>query len=118
MLSTDTFIDDNDTLWNTLEFSATKAEYAAMFAGAHGAYLSIVLIDLGYLQEPIIIMVDNTTTIRIATDPNKQKHSKAVDMRFYWVRDRTRQVQFTIAFINTDDNLANYFTKNLDKHRH
>ena len=99
--------------------SAAEAEYAAMFAGAqHGAYLSIVLTDLGYPQEPIIIMADNTTAIGIVTDSVNQKRSKAVDMRFHWVRDRTRQGQFTIAYINTDDNLADYFTKNLDKHRH
>ncbi len=99
--------------------SAAETEYAAMFAGAqHGAYLSTVLTDLGYPQDPIIIMADNTTAIGIATDSIKQKLSKAVDMRFHWVRDRTRQGQFTIAYINTDDNLADYFTKNLDKFKH
>ncbi len=51
--------------------SAAEAEYAAIFAGAqHGAYLSTVLTDLGYPQDPIIIMADNTTAtaIGIATD--------------------------------------------------
>jgi hypothetical protein len=99
--------------------SAAEAEYAAIFAGAqHGAYLSTVLTDLGYPQDPIIIMADNTTAIGIATDSIKQRRSKAVDMRFHWVRDRTRQGQFTIAYINTNENLADYFTKNLDAQRH
>jgi hypothetical protein len=99
--------------------SAAEAEYAAVFAGAqHGAYLSTVLTDLGYPQDPIIIMADNTTAIGIATDSIKQRRSKAVDMRFHWVRDRTRQGQFTIAYINTNENLADYFTKNLDAQRH
>ncbi len=41
--------------------SAAEAEYTAIFAGAqHGAYLSTVLTDLGYPQDPIIIMADNT----------------------------------------------------------
>ena len=99
--------------------SAAESEYAAIFAGAqHGAYLSTVLTDLGYPQDPIIIMADNTTAIGIATDSIKQRRSKAVDMRFHWVRDRTRQGQFTIAYINTNENLADYFTKNLDAQRH
>jgi hypothetical protein len=58
-----------------------EAKYAAMFAGAqHDAYISIILADFGYPQDPIILMADNTTAIGIATDSIKQKRSKAVDM--------------------------------------
>jgi hypothetical protein len=78
--------------------SAGKAEYAALFAGAqHAASLRTILSDLGYPQPPTIIMCDNTCAIGIATDSIKQKRSKAIDMRFHWVRDRVRQGQFIIA---------------------
>jgi hypothetical protein len=63
-------------------------------------------------------MCDNTSAIGIATDSIKQKRSKAVDMRFHWIRDRGRQAQFIIAHIPTQQNLANYFTKNLPKESH
>jgi hypothetical protein len=68
---------------------------------------------MGYPQNPTIIMCDNTSAIGIATDNIKQKRSKAIDMRFHWIRDRVRQSQFTIAYIPTSQNLADYFTKNL-----
>jgi hypothetical protein len=65
-------------------------------------------------QPPTIIMCDNTCAIGIATDSIKQKRSKAIDMRFHWVRDRVRQGQFIISYIISVDNIADYFTKNLD----
>ncbi len=46
-------------------------------------------------------------------DTIKQKQTKAIDMRFHWIRDRVRQKQFIITYISTHDNIADYFTKNL-----
>ncbi len=46
-------------------------------------------------------------------DTIKQKQTKAIDMRFHWIRDRVRQQQFIITYISTHDNIADYFTKNL-----
>ena len=37
--------------------------------------------------------------------------SKAVDMRFHWIRDRVQQGHFTIAWRPGTENLADYFTK-------
>ncbi len=60
-------------------------------------------------------MCDNTCAIDIATYSIKQKRSKAIDMRSHWARDRVRQGQFTtISYIKSADNIADYFTKNLD----
>ena len=99
--------------------SAGEAEYAALFAGAqHAASLRTILNDLGYPQPPTIIMCDNTCAIGIATDSIKQKRSKAIDMRFHWVRDRVRQGQFSISYIKSEDNVADYFTKNLNPDMH
>jgi hypothetical protein len=41
----------------------------------------------------------------------KQKRSKAIDMRFYWVRDRVRQKQFQIFWQKGSLSRADYFTK-------
>jgi hypothetical protein len=69
--------------------SAGEAQYAALFAtGQHAASLRTTLADMGYPQDPTIIMCYNTSAIGIATDSIKQKRSKAVDMRFHWIRDR------------------------------
>ena len=47
----------------------------------------------------------------IANDEVKQRRSKAMDMRFYWVRDRVRQGQFLIYWSRGENNLADYFSK-------
>ncbi len=61
-------------------------------------------------------MCDNTCAIGIATDSIKQKRSKAIDMGFHWVRES--QGQFTISYIKSADNIADYFTKILDSVKH
>jgi hypothetical protein len=96
--------------------SAGEAEYAALFAGAQqAASLRTILSDLGY---PTIIMCDNTCAIGIAKDSIEPKRSKAIDMRFHWVRDRVRQGQFIIFYIKSADNIADYFSKTLDPLKH
>ncbi len=104
--------------------SAGEAEYATLFAGAqHAASLRNILEDLGYPQPPTIITCDNTCAIGIATDSIKQKRSKAIDMRFHWSlgpRPCSPRLigQFTISYIKLTDNIADYFTKNLDPVKH
>jgi hypothetical protein len=46
------------------------------------------------------------------------KRSKAIDMRFHWIRDRVRQNQFYLVYIPTKENIADYLTKNLPKELH
>jgi hypothetical protein len=49
---------------------------------------------------------------------SKNDPKQLFDMRFHWVRDRVRQGQFTISYIKSADNIAAYFTKNLDPITH
>jgi hypothetical protein len=53
----------------------------------HAAGLRTILADLGYPQPPTTILCDNTTAIGLANDNIKMKRSKAIDMRFHWIRD-------------------------------
>ena len=41
----------------------------------------------------------------------KQKRSKAIDMRFYWVRDRVKQNQFLIYWRSDANNVGDYVSK-------
>ena len=55
------------------------------------------------------VVTDNNTASGIATDAVKQKRSKAIDMRFYWIRDRVRQGQFQVYWRKGATNRADYF---------
>jgi hypothetical protein len=57
------------------------------------------------------MVTDNECARGIANDTVKQKRSKAIDMRFYWIRDRVAQNQFKICWQKGSDNLADYYTK-------
>jgi hypothetical protein len=77
--------------------SAAKAELAAIFHNGKEAYaIRTILQELGHPQPPTPIATDNSTASGIANDSVKQRRSKAMDMRFYWVRNRVRQGQFHI----------------------
>jgi hypothetical protein len=92
--------------------SAAEAELGALFHnGKEACPLRIALTEMGHPQPATPIATDNSTAAGIATDTVKQKRSKAIDMRFYWIRDRVRQGQFLVYWSKGKGNLADYFSK-------
>ena len=72
--------------------SAAKAEIGATYInGQEAVPICTLLFKLGHPQPTTPIQVDNSTTDGFAKDIIKQKRSKAIDMRFYWIRNRTSQ---------------------------
>ena len=43
----------------------------------------------------------------------RQRRSKAIDMRFYWLKDRVTQKMFKVYWTPGKVNLADYFSKHL-----
>ena len=92
--------------------SATEAELGALFHnGKAAALIRTTLEELGHPKPPTPLQTDNTTAIGIASNNIKQKRSKAMDMRFYWIQDRVCQGQFHIYWKPGKANKADYFTK-------
>ena len=92
--------------------SASEAEVGALFMNAQEAIpFRQCLEDLGHPQGATNINTDNATAQGIVNDTMKQKRSKAMDMRFYWMRDRVQQRQFNIQWRAGKTNLADYSTK-------
>ena len=99
--------------------SAFEAEYAALFMNArHSIYLRNILEDLGYPQPPTIILRDNKCAVGIATDTAQAKRSKAIDMRWHWIRDQVRQNVFDIYWREGSNNVADFYTKALAHEPH
>jgi hypothetical protein len=92
--------------------SAAEAELAGLFYnGKEICPIRIMLEEMGFPQPATPIQTDNNTACGIANDTVKQKRSKSIDMRFYWVRDRVKQGQFFIYWKKGSTNKADYFTK-------
>lgn len=80
--------------------------------------LRTTLNDMGYPQPATPIQTDNSVAQGIINDTVKQKRSKAIDMRFYWLKDRVKQGQFTIYWKPGAANLADYYTKHFSPNHH
>jgi hypothetical protein len=92
--------------------SATEADLGAVFQNARDCIpLRIALEEMGQPQAVTPIQTDNACAPGIANKTVKQRCSKSIDMRFYWICDRIKQGQFIIHWRAGKDNLDEYFTK-------
>jgi hypothetical protein len=82
-----------------------------------GAVLWTTLEELGHHQPPTPMNTDNTTATGYINGTIKQKRTKSMDTRFYWIKDRVKLGQFHVYWGPGYQNLADYFTKhNLPAH--
>ena len=92
--------------------SATEVEVGATFYGCQDPIpLRNTLADLGHVQGATLIITDNECREGILNNTVRQIRSKAMDMRFYWVKCRIAQGQFELLWRSGRENLADYFTK-------
>jgi hypothetical protein len=99
--------------------SALEAEIGAVFINAkEGAVLRTTLQELGHPHPPTPMETENTTATGYSNGTIKQKRTKAMDMRFYWIKDRVKQGQFDVYWGPGYQNLADYFTKHHSPARH
>ena len=63
-------------------------------------------------QPPTPMQVDDTIEVKFANGELKQKHTKSIDMRFYWIKDRNKQKQVIIYWSLGKGKLGDYHTKN------
>jgi hypothetical protein len=92
--------------------SAAEAEVGGCYYNAKDAtVLRIALEEMGHPQPPTPIECDNTTGVGILNDSIRQRRSKAMDMRFYWVKDRQKQGHYHIYWGPGETNRSDYFTK-------
>ena len=92
--------------------SATEAELAALFITAREAvYIRIILHELGHAQPATPLQTDNAMADAVINGKIQPKRTKAMDMRFHWLRDRECQQQFRIYWRPGKSNYADYWTK-------
>ena len=92
--------------------SAAEAEVGGLYINAQAALpIRQALIEMGHPQPPTPLTTDNVTARGILTGTIKQKRSKSIDMRFYWLKDRVAQNQFVVNWEPGNSNLADYPSK-------
>jgi hypothetical protein len=93
--------------------SATEAELRALYIMAQEAvYIRIILEEMGHKQPPTPIQTtDNAMADAVINGKVQPKRTKAMDMRFHWLRNRECQQQFKFFWRPGKLNYADYWTK-------
>jgi hypothetical protein len=79
--------------------SGAEAERGALFLNAkEGVNIRNILREVGHPQPATPMHKYNTTAHNILHGSCKKQRSKAIHMRFYWVRDHAQQRQFNIGW--------------------
>jgi hypothetical protein len=91
--------------------SVAEAEFGAVFVNAkEGTVTRATLSEMGHKQDATELKTDNSTTYGIINNTVQQKRYKAMDMIFYWVKDRVEQDLFNVGRAPGDTNMGDYFT--------
>ena len=92
--------------------SAAEAELGALYINAREAIpMRHLLEEMGHKQPPTPIQTDNSTAHGVVTNNIQPRRTKAMDMRFHWLRCRDSQNQFRYYWRPGTDNRADYWTK-------
>ena len=91
--------------------SAAEAEVGALYINAREAVPARrTLEEMGHKQPPTPIQTDNSAAHAVVTTNVAPRRLKAMDMRFWWLRDREVQKQFRFFWRPGSKNLGDYFT--------
>ena len=92
--------------------SAAEAELAGLFHNGQDALPLIhALHEIGHPQPPTPIQTDNSTAAGLANDTVKQKRSKAMEMRYFWIVDKVDANVFNVYWNQGKTNRADYYSK-------
>jgi hypothetical protein len=102
----------NSKIIDAVMSSAQESETGAGFINAKDAIpIRNALEEMQHPQGPTPLQFDNKCATGLANETIAARRSKAMDMRFYWLRDRIRQNQFHVHWKRAETNLADYPTK-------
>ena len=92
--------------------SESEAEYGTIFFKVQ-TYVPIrtTIAEMGRKQVPTAIQVENSTAVGIAKKEFRQKKSKTMYMRLYWINNRIKQGQFRVFWRLGPENLGDYHSK-------
>ena len=99
--------------------SAAEAELGGLYINAREAVpMRKTLEEMGHKQPRTPIQTDNSTALGVVLNKIQPKRTKAMDMRFHWLRCRDSQGQFRYYWMPGIKNWADYWTKHHSAQHH
>ena len=71
--------------------------------------------ERGLPTRPLLIFGDNRGSLFTSNNPDVSNNSKHLDVRYYKIREYIRDGLLAVRYCNTADNLADLFTKGLER---
>jgi hypothetical protein len=103
---------------NCVALSTVEAEY--IVAGACCAqllWMKQTLRDFDCEFKRIPLLCDNESAIKLANNLVQHSRTKHIDMRHHFLRDHEAKGDIELCHVNTENQLADIFTKPLDETR-
>jgi hypothetical protein len=100
----------------SIALSTAEAEYiAAGQCCAQLLWMRQTLRDFGYNLSKVPLLCDNESAIRMSDNPIEHSRTKHIDIRHHFLRDHQQKGDIEVYHINTENQLADIFTKPLDE---
>ncbi|MCO5559173.1 hypothetical protein L7F22_012767 [Adiantum nelumboides] len=103
----------------TVATSSCEAEYRAVFtATVECVWLRRLMADLGVGQDIAnTIYTDNQSPLAVERNPVFHAHTKHIEVHYHYIRERLSTGEINLAYVPTQDNLVDLFTKALSREK-
>ena len=96
--------------------STAEAELVAANEGSRdGIWLKQLLECMRFLVKPVVVYVDNKSTLQIASHPTSHKRTKHLDITLLKIREYVEERKIELFYIKSEQNIADMFTKSLGR---
>ncbi len=103
---------------NTIALSTTEAEYvSAASCCSQILWIKNQLEDYSIRYTNVPIFCDNTSAINLSKNPIQHSRSKHIEIKHHFIRDHINKKDFELIFVDTENQLADIFTKPLVEDR-
>ena len=103
--------------------SSGEAEYVSLStAGKDVIWVHKLMVELApffdeprrlYPARPTQVYTDSQNSIALTKDSVHHERTKHIDVRYHWIRQTVEQGHFKISYCDTNNNVADLFTKAL-----
>jgi hypothetical protein len=101
---------------NSVALSTAEAEYIdAGHCCAQLLWMRQTLRDYGYKLSKVPLLYDNESAMHMADNPVEHSCTIHIDIRYHFLRDHQQKGDIKIAYVNTNNQLVDIFTKPLDE---
>jgi hypothetical protein len=103
---------------NCVSLSTAEAEYvSAMSCWAQLIWMRQTLNDYGVHCDKVPLLCDHESAIKISHNPVQHNKTKHIEIQHHFIRDHVNRGDINLSYVDTNDQLADIFTKPLDEAR-